>query len=290
MLRQIVIIVDGEETKKEAVGEEGVELMSGNGVGRGAGGMWGLISRGLIGSGLSSRGLIISGLITRGQSQGLISSGLIVERSEVKRGGAPQIPRTTQTRRLFHISTWLFESTLRADERLKLETVSYIICQDGSVLTASLRAYALEELQKQAGLRLDTQYYLAKLVHPVVGRICEPIEGIDRVLITSWLGGSQYTTWTTFKLVDSAFSATHAADRYIKSSTQPCNLHRQTLAVERPYCRVQLLSTWRHHRLPPFQQVSSSNFCPARAAPVNCKFCYCEVETSRSNNGSAAKW
>jgi hypothetical protein len=34
----------------------------------------------------------------------------------------------------------------------------------------------------------------------------------------------------------------------------------------------------------PFQQVSSSNCCPARAAPVNCKCCYCEVETSRSNN------
>jgi hypothetical protein len=42
--------------------------------------------------------------------------------------------------------------------------------------------------------------------------------------------------------------------------------------------------------MPPFQQVSSSNFCHARDAPVNCKCCYCEVETSRSNNGSAAKW
>ena len=47
---------------------------------------------------------------------------------------------------------------------------------------------------------------------------------------------------------------------------------------------------WHRHRMPPFQQVSWSNFCPARAAPVNCKCCYCEVETSRSNNGSAAKW
>ena len=41
------------------------------------------------------------------------------------------------------------------------------------------------------------------------------------------------------------------------------------------------------HRMPPFQQVSLSNFCPAIAALVNCKYCYCEVETSRSNNGSA---
>jgi transposase len=37
-----------------------------------------------------------------------------------------------------------------------------------------------------------------------------------------------------FKLVDSAISATPVADRCVKSSTQPCNLHRQTLAVEWP--------------------------------------------------------
>ena len=47
---------------------------------------------------------------------------------------------------------------------------------------------------------------------------------------------------------------------------------------------------WHSHRMPPFQQVSLSNFCPARDAPVNCKCCYFEVETPRSNNSSAAKW
>ena len=46
---------------------------------------------------------------------------------------------------------------------------------------------------------------------------------------------------------------------------------------------------WRH-QMPPFQQVSSSNFCPARSAPVNCKCCSYEMETSRSNNSSATKW
>ena len=60
--------------------------------------------------------------------------------------------------------------------------------QDGSTLGASQRAYALEQLQKQAGLSLDIQYYLAHQVHPVVARICEPIEGIDGVLIATWLG------------------------------------------------------------------------------------------------------
>ena len=101
----------------------------------------------------------------------------------------------------------------------------------------------------------------------------------------------RYTTVCghSFKLVDLAISATPAADRCIKLSTPPCNLHRQTLEVEWLYWRAQWHSTWHRHRMPPFQQVSSSKFCPARAAPVNCKCWYCEVETSRSNNGSAAK-
>ena len=48
---------------------------------------------------------------------------------------------------------------------------------------------------------------------------------------------STYTIYTKvcgypFKLVDSAILAAHVADRCIESSTQPCNLHRQTLAVE----------------------------------------------------------
>ena len=42
-----------------------------------------------------------------------------------------------------------------------------------------------------------------------------------------------------FKLVDSAISDIFVADRCIKLSTPPCNLHRQTLA----HCR----------RMPPFQ-------------------------------------
>ncbi|MEQ2185686.1 hypothetical protein GOODEAATRI_020845 [Goodea atripinnis] len=50
---------------------------------------------------------------------------------------------------------------------------------DGSTLAASQRAYALEQLQKQEGLSVDTQYYLAQQIHPVVSRICDPIEGID---------------------------------------------------------------------------------------------------------------
>jgi hypothetical protein len=67
-----------------------------------------------------------------------------------------------------------------------------------------------------------------------------------------------------FKLVASAISATPVADRCIEWGTWPWNLQRQTLAVEWPYWRALLLSTWHCHRMPPFQQVSSSYFWPAR--------------------------
>uniref|UniRef100_A0A8C1H6B8 DNA polymerase n=1 Tax=Cyprinus carpio carpio TaxID=630221 RepID=A0A8C1H6B8_CYPCA len=85
-----------------------------------------------------------------------------------------------------HVALWI---NSQGGKKVKAgDTVSYVICQDGSNLGASQRAYALEQLQKQAGLSLDTQYYLSQQVHPVVGRICEPIEGIDAVLIATWLG------------------------------------------------------------------------------------------------------
>jgi hypothetical protein len=72
-----------------------------------------------------------------------------------------------------------------------------------------------------------------------------------------------YTTWTkecghTFKWVDSAISVTPVADVYtIKhtASTQPCNLHRQSMPVEWP-----VLSSW--------SSVSSSNFCSVRAGQL----------------------
>ncbi|XP_074549781.1 DNA polymerase alpha catalytic subunit [Halichoeres trimaculatus] len=85
-----------------------------------------------------------------------------------------------------HVALWI---NSQGGRRVKAgDTVSYIICKDDSTLAASQRAYALEQLQKQENLTLDTQYYLAQQVHPVVSRICDPIEGIDSVLIATWLG------------------------------------------------------------------------------------------------------
>ncbi|KAM9204834.1 DNA polymerase alpha catalytic subunit [Mergus octosetaceus] len=85
-----------------------------------------------------------------------------------------------------HVAMWI---NSQGGRKVKAgDTVSYIICQDGSNLSASQRAYAPEQLQKQDNLTVDTQYYLSQQIHPVVARICEPIEGIDSVLIATWLG------------------------------------------------------------------------------------------------------
>ncbi|XP_069320522.1 DNA polymerase alpha catalytic subunit isoform X1 [Eulemur rufifrons] len=85
-----------------------------------------------------------------------------------------------------HVALWMNSQRGR---RVKAgDTVSYVICQDGSNLSANQRAYAPEQLKKQDSLTIDTQYYLAQQIHPVVARICDPIEGIDSVLIATWLG------------------------------------------------------------------------------------------------------
>ncbi|KAM3936321.1 DNA polymerase alpha catalytic subunit [Leptodactylus fuscus] len=85
-----------------------------------------------------------------------------------------------------HVALWI---NSQGGRKMKAgDTISYVICQDGSNLSASQRAYAPEQLQKQDNLSIDTQYYLSQQVHPVVSRICEPIDGIDSALIAAWLG------------------------------------------------------------------------------------------------------
>lgn len=38
-------------------------------------------------------------------------------------------------------------------------------------------------------LKIDAKYYLSQQIHPVISRLCEPIEGIDAVQIAETLGG-----------------------------------------------------------------------------------------------------
>lgn len=69
------------------------------------------------------------------------------------------------------------------------DVVSYLICEDGTSNSATQRAYSRAELVKSPDkLTLDTKYYLTQQIHPIVTRLCEPIEGIDQYHIAESLG------------------------------------------------------------------------------------------------------
>jgi len=55
-------------------------------------------------------------------------------------------------------------------------------------MSASQRAYHPDELAKNDKLKVDTEYYLSHQIHPVVCRLCDPIEGTDAALIAEMLG------------------------------------------------------------------------------------------------------
>ncbi|KAJ8966095.1 hypothetical protein NQ317_008770 [Molorchus minor] len=48
------------------------------------------------------------------------------------------------------------------------DTVSYVICDDGSNKPATQRGYHIDELKNSETLKVDVQYYLAHQIHPVV--------------------------------------------------------------------------------------------------------------------------
>ena len=70
----------------------------------------------------------------------------------------------------------------------KGDMVGYIICQDGTGNAAMQRAYHLDEIKNSETLKVDTQYYLAQQIHPVVSRLCEPLDGTDGSRIAQCLG------------------------------------------------------------------------------------------------------
>ena len=69
------------------------------------------------------------------------------------------------------------------------DTVPYVICEDGSNLAATQRAFHIDEVKDpKSNLAVDTHYYLAQQLHPVVSRLCEPLEGTDSARIAQSLG------------------------------------------------------------------------------------------------------
>eukprot|EP00048_Salpingoeca_helianthica_P009471 m.135750 g.135750 ORF g.135750 m.135750 type:complete len:1505 (+) comp14876_c1_seq4:44-4558(+) len=69
-----------------------------------------------------------------------------------------------------------------------LDTIPYIVADDGTPSPATQRAYHPDDFRKNTQLKVDTKYYLANQIHPVVSRLIEPIEGTDNAQIAECLG------------------------------------------------------------------------------------------------------
>lgn len=60
--------------------------------------------------------------------------------------------------------------------------------KDGSNLPPLQRAYHVDELKSNSQLLIDIKYYLEQQIHPVISRLCEPVEGVDAAFIAECLG------------------------------------------------------------------------------------------------------
>lgn len=55
----------------------------------------------------------------------------------------------------------------------------------------------MDEPKTNEKLKVDVKYYLAQQIHPVVSRLCDPIEGTDAARIAECLGESPSTQTDT---------------------------------------------------------------------------------------------
>jgi len=120
------------------------------------------------------------------------------------------------------------------------DTVPYIICEDGSSLAPTQRAYHVDELKTNEKLKVDVKYYLSQQIHPVVSRLCEPIEGTDAARIAGSLGldPSNYCHAQRGP-VD---AETKVGDKLILSDEQRfCSCEKFTFVCKNESCKVEIV-------------------------------------------------
>ncbi|KAG8040454.1 hypothetical protein G9C98_002450 [Cotesia typhae] len=68
------------------------------------------------------------------------------------------------------------------------DTISFLICVDGSKKSTNDRSYHIDEFKKNQDLTIDSDYYLNCQVYQVIQRICSPIEMITETFLIEKLG------------------------------------------------------------------------------------------------------
>ncbi|KRZ38321.1 DNA polymerase alpha catalytic subunit [Trichinella pseudospiralis] len=109
------------------------------------------------------------------------------------------------------------------------DVIPYAICLDQTTNQAMQRAYHFNEIQ-QGNMQIDFDYYLAQQIHPVVSRLCEPIESLDAACLADWLGlksASSYAKQSNFTvpttdLATVSSSCSFFDHSYAEPFTVPC--------------------------------------------------------------------
>ena len=97
---------------------------------------------------------------------------------------------------LSHVQVALRMNGLKKRSRpfKKDDTIPYVIClnkenkDNFNNLPSTQRAFHIEELKENDQLEIDSKFYLQNQIHPVVSRLCDPIDGTDANLIAEFLG------------------------------------------------------------------------------------------------------
>lgn len=55
-------------------------------------------------------------------------------------------------------------------------------------MASTQRVYHVDELKNNSTLKIDVKYYLSQQIHPVIMRLCIPLENIDAKMIAEYLG------------------------------------------------------------------------------------------------------
>lgn len=55
-------------------------------------------------------------------------------------------------------------------------------------MASTQRVYHIDELKNNTTLKIDVKYYLSQQIHPVIMRLCSPLENIDAKMIAEYLG------------------------------------------------------------------------------------------------------
>lgn len=69
-------------------------------------------------------------------------------------------------------------------------------------MASTQRVYHVDELKMNTNLKIDVKYYLSQQIHPVIMRLCLPLEDIDAKMIAEHLG----FVLTIFKIFMFVFS------------------------------------------------------------------------------------